>query len=110
MKETNNKNSCCSGIIKYFCAAQKSSLLFCAAHWNKQKYFDAFSLLWDDTKRSNCPGRVGFSKARYMKSFPFLHTNSLHSILCKIGYVIQIVVHQFVRKTSAEKKSLVCKK
>ncbi len=27
MKETNNKNSCCSGIIKYFCAAQKSPLL-----------------------------------------------------------------------------------
>jgi hypothetical protein len=55
---------------KYFCAAQKSPLLFRAAHWNKQKYFDAFSLLWDDTKRSNCPGRVGFAKARYMKSFP----------------------------------------
>jgi hypothetical protein len=26
-----------------------------------------FSLLWDDTKRSNCPGRAGFAKARYMK-------------------------------------------
>ncbi len=38
-------------------------------HWNKQKYFDAFALLWDDTKRSNCPGRAGFAKARYMKSF-----------------------------------------
>ncbi len=38
MKETNNKNLCCSGIIKYFCAAQKSPLLFRAAHWNKQKY------------------------------------------------------------------------
>ncbi len=70
MKETNNKNLCCSGIIKYFRAAQKLPLLFCSAHWNKQKYFDAFSLLYDDTKRSNCPGRVGFSKARYMKSFP----------------------------------------
>jgi hypothetical protein len=70
MKETNNKNLCCSRIIKYFCAAQKSPLLFCAAHWNKQKYFDAFALLWDDTKRSNCPGREGFTKARYMKSFP----------------------------------------
>ncbi len=34
-----------------------------------------------------------------------LHTNSLHSILHKIGQVIQIVVHQFVRKTSAKKKS-----
>ncbi len=32
-----------------------------------------------------------------------LHTNSLHSISCKIGHIIQIVVHQFVRKTSAEK-------
>jgi hypothetical protein len=39
-----------------------------------------------------------------------LHTNLLHSILPinwtifrKIGHVIQIVVHQFVRKTSAEK-------
>jgi hypothetical protein len=69
MKETNIKNSCCSRIIKYFCAAQKSLLLFCAAHRNKQKYFGAFALLWDDTKRSNCPGRAGFAKARYMKSF-----------------------------------------
>ena len=68
-KETNNKNECCSQIIKYFPAAQKSLLLFCAAHRNKQKYFDAFALLWDDTKRSNCPGRAGFAKARYMKSF-----------------------------------------
>jgi hypothetical protein len=34
-----------------------------------------------------------------------LHTNSIHSILHKIGLVIQIVVHQFVRKMSAEKKS-----
>ncbi len=32
-----------------------------------------------------------------------LHTNSLHSILHKIGHVIQIVVYQFVRKTSAKK-------
>jgi hypothetical protein len=39
-----------------------------------------------------------------------LHTNLKHSILhknqtilCKIGHVVQIVVHQFVRKTSAEK-------
>ncbi len=71
MKETNNKNLCFSEIIKYFCAAQKSPLLFCAAHWNKQKYFGAFSLLWDDTKRSNCPWRAGFAKARYMKSFLF---------------------------------------
>jgi hypothetical protein len=69
MKETYNKNLCCSKIIKYFCAAQKSLLLFCAAHWNKQIYFDTFALLWDDTKRSNYPGRAGFAKARYMKSF-----------------------------------------
>jgi hypothetical protein len=69
MKETNKKNLCCSQIIKYFCAVQKSLLLFHAAHQNKQKYFDAFALLWDDTKRSNCPGRAGFAKARYMKSF-----------------------------------------
>jgi hypothetical protein len=34
-----------------------------------------------------------------------LHTNLIHSILRKIGHVIQIVVHQFVRKTSAEKNS-----
>jgi hypothetical protein len=38
-----------------------------------------------------------------------LHTNLLHSILHKIGHVIQIVVHQFVRRTSA-KKIPVCKK
>jgi hypothetical protein len=69
MTETNIKNLCCSRIIKYFCAAQKSLLLFCAAHPNKQKYFNAFALLWDDTKRSNCPGRAGFAKTRYMKSF-----------------------------------------
>jgi hypothetical protein len=69
MKETNNKYSCCSRIIKYFCAAQKSLLSFRAAHWNKQKYFNTFALLWDDTKRSNCPGRAGFAKAWYMKSF-----------------------------------------
>jgi hypothetical protein len=37
-----------------------------------------------------------------------LHTNSLHSISRKIGHVIQIVVHQFVNKTSA-KKNQVCK-
>jgi hypothetical protein len=74
MKETNNKNSCCSQIKKYLCAAQKLLLLFCAAHWNKQKYFDAFSLLWDDTKSTNCPGRAGFAKARYMKSFSLFKT------------------------------------
>jgi hypothetical protein len=73
MKETNIINSCCSQIIKYFWAAQKSLILFCAAHQNKQKYFDAFALLWDDTKRSNCPGRAGFAKARYMKSFSFFY-------------------------------------
>jgi hypothetical protein len=71
MKVTNIKNSCCSRIIKYFCAPQKSLLLFCAAHRNKQKYFDAFALLWDDTKSTNCPGGAGFTKARYMKSFSF---------------------------------------
>ncbi len=32
-----------------------------------------------------------------------LHTNSIHSILRKIGHVIHIVVHQFVCKTSAKK-------
>jgi hypothetical protein len=69
MKETNIKNLCCSRIIKYFHAAQKPLFLFRAAHRNKQKYFDAFSLLWDDTKSTNCPGRAGFAKARYMKSF-----------------------------------------
>jgi hypothetical protein len=43
-----------------------------------------------------------------------LHTNSIHSISRKnwtnshkIGHVIQIVVHQFVHKTSAEKNSSV---
>jgi hypothetical protein len=56
---------------KYLCAAQKSPLLFRAALWNKQKYFNAFALLWDDTKSTNCPGRAGFAKARYMKSFSF---------------------------------------
>ncbi len=69
MKETNIKNLCCSQIIEDFCAAQKPLFLFCAVHWNKQKYLDAFSLLWDDTKSTNCPGRAGFAKARYMKSF-----------------------------------------
>jgi hypothetical protein len=39
-----------------------------------------------------------------------LHTNLMHSISCKIGHVIQIVVHQIVRITSAKKKSYVCKK
>jgi hypothetical protein len=32
-----------------------------------------------------------------------LHTNLLHSISCKIGHAIQIVVHPFVRKTTAKK-------
>ena len=32
------------------------------------------------------------------------NTNSLHSILRKIGHVIQIVVHQFVHKAGAKKK------
>ncbi len=49
MKETNIKNLWCSRKIKYFCAAQKPLFLFRAAHRNKQKYFNAFSLLWDDT-------------------------------------------------------------
>ncbi len=41
-----------------------------------------------------------------------LHLNLIHSILrknwtilCKMGHVIQIVVHQFVQKTSAKKNS-----
>jgi hypothetical protein len=57
MKDTNIKNSCCSRIIKYFHAAQKSLLLFCAAHQNKQKYFNAFALLWDDTKVQTVQGK-----------------------------------------------------
>jgi hypothetical protein len=85
MKETNHKKLCCSRIIIFFCAAQKSPLLFCAAHRNKQKYFDAFSLLWDDTKRSNCPGRVGFAKARYMKSFPLFFHMISHLIVSFVG-------------------------
>jgi hypothetical protein len=72
MKETNYENLCYSRIMKYFWAAQKSLHLFCAAHQNKKKYFDSFALLWDDIKRSNCPGRAGFAKARYMKSFSFV--------------------------------------
>ena len=32
-----------------------------------------------------------------------LHTNLIHSILRKIGHLIQIVVHQFVCKTRAKK-------
>ncbi len=39
-----------------------------------------------------------------------LHTNLIHSISSKIGQVIQIVVHQFVHKTSSEKNSQVWKK
>jgi hypothetical protein len=66
-------------MIKYFRAAQKPLFLFRAAHRNKQKYFDAFSLLWDDTKSTNCPGRAGFAKARYMKSFS--KKNQLHKHL-----------------------------
>jgi hypothetical protein len=80
MKETNIKNSCCSRIIKYFSAAQKSLLLFCAAHWNKQIYFNAFALLWDDTTSTNCPGRAGFAKARYMKSFSLHKTAAIESV------------------------------
>ncbi len=38
-----------------------------------------------------------------------LLTNLLHSISDKIGHVIQIVVHQFVGKTIAKKKSKVWK-
>jgi hypothetical protein len=71
MKETNIKKLCCSRIIKYFCAAEKLQFLFRAAHRNKQKNFNPFSLLWDDTKSKNCPGRAGFAKARYMKSFSY---------------------------------------
>ncbi len=32
-----------------------------------------------------------------------LHANLIHTILRKIGHVIQIVVHQFVHKTSTKK-------
>jgi hypothetical protein len=87
MKKTNIKNLCCSRIIKYFCAAQKSLLLFRAAHWNKQKYFGAFALLWDDTKRSNCPGRAGFAKARYMKSFSILFCPPFGGKMVPIGFL-----------------------
>ncbi len=38
-----------------------------------------------------------------------LHTKWIHSISCNIGHIIQIVVHQFVRKMIA-KKIPVCKK
>jgi hypothetical protein len=48
---------------KYLRDAQKLLFLFCAALRNKQKYFDGFSLLWDDTKSTNCQGRVVFAKA-----------------------------------------------
>jgi hypothetical protein len=81
MKETNNKNLCCLQVKKYLRVAQKLLLLFCAAHRNKQKYFDAFSLLWDDTKSTKYPGRAGFAKARYMKSFSKKKSrNSIHLI------------------------------
>jgi hypothetical protein len=54
---------------------------------------------------------IQFEFSNYIRSIRtktytnYLHTNWKHSILCKIGLVIQIVVHQFVRKTSAKKKS-----
>jgi hypothetical protein len=69
MKETNNKNLGCLQMTKYLRHAQKLLFLFCAALRNKQKYFDEFSLLWDDTKSMSCPGRAVFAKARNMKSF-----------------------------------------
>jgi hypothetical protein len=40
----------------------------------------------------------------------FLHTNLLHSILHKIGHVIQIAGHQFVHKTTAKQNSFSLKK
>jgi hypothetical protein len=59
---------------------------------------------------------IHFENSNYIRSIctktntNLLHTNLIHSILHKnwtflrkIGHVIQIVVHQFVRKTSAEK-------
>jgi hypothetical protein len=34
-----------------------------------------------------------------------LHTNLLHTVSRKFGHMIQTVVYQFVRKTTAKKKS-----
>ncbi len=61
---------------------------------------------------------IQFEHSNYIRSIctktntNSLHTNSIHSISRKnwtisrkIGHVIQIVVHQFVRKTSTEKNS-----
>ena len=61
---------------------------------------------------------IPFEYSNYIRSIftnnntIFLHTNLIHSnlrknqtILRKIGQVIQIVVHQFVHKTSFKKKS-----
>jgi hypothetical protein len=100
MKETKIKNLSCSRIIKYFCAAQKSLLLFCAAHRNKQKYFDSFALLWDDTKSTNCPGRAGFAKARYMKSFSFIIPINLKDAFFSIKRSIQYA-HQALGQTDS---------
>jgi hypothetical protein len=88
MKETNNKNLCCSRIKFFLSAAQKSPLLFRAALWNEQKYFNAFALLWDETKSTNCPGRAGFAKARYMKSFSLFQ----RIVLCNIRLSFFIIV------------------
>ncbi len=33
-------------------------------------FSSTFSLLWDDTNSTNCPGRAGFAKARYMNRSP----------------------------------------
>jgi hypothetical protein len=77
MKETNIKKLCCSGIIKYFCACCSEITTFISCCASEQKKIGAFALLWDDTKRSNCPGRVGFAKARYMKSFSLVYQSRI---------------------------------
>ncbi len=45
-------------------------------------------------EHSNC-----ISSTWFKTNTNSLHSRSIHSILRKIGHVIQIVVHQFVRKT-----------
>ncbi len=54
----------------FLCCSEINTFISCCASEQK-KYFDLFALLWDDTKRSNCLGRAGFAKARYMKSFSY---------------------------------------
>ncbi len=64
----------------------------------KLVYYNLFHLSDFTQHFSNCIRSI-WSKT----NTKLLHTNSIHSILHKIGHVIQIVVHQFVHKTSAKK-------